>query len=604
MQHLRSTLKSPSYRLVTATVFRNWSLLAINLFTNLLSALLEGSTLGVIYLAISLLSDGAANQQLSPALKQLLSIIPLPIGLLFPGLLGVAVILQALLALSNYGNKVSAAYLSARAQPQVTGRVFEQVMSFSFACASHYKIGDLVMFVNNAALTVNQQIQILNSLVVDLTFNFVYAAILVKLSPLLALIAVVLAVVIIIVQRHLLPRLRAASHQLNSVQVDLSKQMTENVQALRLLHTFGTQERATNEVTQLLREMQVQLQKRARIYYLPEPILDVLPILSLAILAALAYSMSESPETFLPLLVTFLLALQRLSIRLRGVAGAFTQLADNSANMQRLNSILETQDKQFALVGGEEFESLQSDICFEWVNLSYTDDQSFALQNLNFKIRKNQVTALVGQSGAGKSSIVDLLIGLYQPSSGQIAVNGKGLQSYNQASWRQRVGVVSQDTFIFNNSILDNLRYGAPEATFEEVVEAAKAAQAHQFILELPDGYETTVGERGYRLSGGQRQRLALARAILKQPEILILDEATSALDSESERLIQQALAQFQCDRTVIVIAHRLSTIVEADQILVMERGQLVEQGSHRTLIQKQARYAHYWNLQTQGAVV
>lgn len=604
MQQLRAALNSPAYRLIAATAYRNWSLLAINLLTNLLSALLEGSTLGVIYLAVSLLSEGSQNQQLSPVLETLLSIVPLPTGLLFLALLGGAVILQALLALCNYGNKVSADYLSARAQPQVTGRVFEQIMSFSFACASHYKIGDLVMFAGNAALTVNNQIQILNGLVVNLTFNLVYAAILVSLSPLLALVAVVLAVVMILVQRQLLPRLRATAYHLNSAQVELGKRMTENIQALRLLHTFGTQERSTHEVSLLLREVQIQLQQRAKIFYLPEPILDIFPILSLAILAALAYGMSDSPETILPLLVTFLLALQRLSIRLRGVAGAFTQLADNSANMQRLNSILETSGKQFALVGGESFESLQTDICFEQVSLSYTNDTSLALQNLSFRIAKNQVTALVGQSGAGKSSIVDLLIGLYQPSLGQITVNGKSLHTYNQASWRQQIGVVSQDTFIFNSTILDNLRYGAPEATFEQVIEAAKAAQAHQFILDLPDGYETTVGERGYRLSGGQRQRLALARAILKQPEVLILDEATSALDSESEKLIQQALAKFQQHRTVIVIAHRLSTIVEADQILVLEKGRLVEQGNHRILIQKQGRYAHYWNLQTQEVAV
>jgi ATP-binding cassette subfamily B protein/subfamily B ATP-binding cassette protein MsbA len=582
-------------------VFRNWSLLAVILFTNLFSALLEGSTLGVIYLAISLLSEGSNNQQLSPVLKQLLAVLPLPPELLFFGLLGAAVLLQTLLALSNYSNKVSAVYLSARAQPQVTGRVFEQIMSFSFACASRYKIGDLVMFVNNAAGAVNDQIQTLNGLVVNLTFNIVYAVILVNLSPLLALVAVVLAVVLILVQRQLLPRLRATAHQLNSAQVDLSKQMTENIQALRLLHTFGTQQRATDEVGGLLREVQVQLQRRARVYYLSEPILDVLPILSLAILAALAYGMSDSSATFLPLLVTFLLALQRLSIRLRGVAGAFTQLADNSANIQRLNTILATHDKQFALVGSEPFESLQSDICFEAVNLSYTDDQALALRNLSFRIPKNQVTALVGQSGAGKSSIVDLLIGLYQPTSGQITVNGKGLQIYHQASWRRHIGVVSQDTFIFNTSILDNLRYGAPEASLEQVIEAAKAAQAHQFISELPDGYDTVVGERGYRLSGGQRQRLALARAILKHPEVLILDEATSALDSESEQLIQQALAQFQRDRTVVVIAHRLSTIVEADQILVLERGQVIECGTHRSLLDQNGRYANYWKLQSQA---
>ncbi len=602
MKQLKSALNTPAYRLIVATACRNWSLLAISLSTNLLGAVLEGSTLGVIYLAVSLLSEGSQNQP--QLVQQFLSVVPLSQGQQFLGFLGLAVLLQALLALSNYANKVSTAYLSARAQPQVTGRVFEQIMSFSFACASHYKIGDLLMFASSAASTVDGQIQCLNDLVVSLSFTIVYAVILISLSPVLALVAVLLALVVIIVQQRLLPRLRAAAHRLNHAQVELSKRMTENIQALRLLHTFGTQQRATDEVICLLRDVQAQLQRRARIFFLPEPILDVLPILSLAVLAALAYGMSSTPETILPLLLTFLLALQRLSLRLRTVAGVFTQLADSSANIQRLNTILDTSDKQFTLIGDKPFESLQTDICFEKVSLSYGEDQMYALQDLTFKFPRNRVTALVGQSGAGKSSIVDLLIGLYQPTKGQITVNGKALQHYNQSSWRQHVGVVSQDTFIFNSSILDNLRYGALEATFEEVVAAAKAAQAHSFILDLPDGYDTTVGERGYRLSGGQRQRLALARAILKQPEILILDEATSALDSESERLIQQALAEFQQDRTVIVIAHRLSTIVGADQIVVLEKGQFIEAGNHKTLIKQKGRYAHYWNLQTHEAAV
>jgi len=165
------------------------------------------------------------------------------------------------------------------------------------------------------------------------------------------------------------------------------------------------------------------------------------------------------------------------------------------------------------------------------------------------------------------------------------------------------MGVVSQDTFIFNQPIIENIRYGKPEATETEVMEAAKDAQAHEFITALPERYETVVGERGYRLSGGQRQRIALARAILKQPEVLILDEATSALDSYSERLVQQALAMFQQDRTVLVVAHRLSTITGADQILVLEQGEIMERGTHQELLNRGERYAHYWNLQAQGEV-
>jgi ATP-binding cassette subfamily B protein/subfamily B ATP-binding cassette protein MsbA len=205
----------------------------------------------------------------------------------------------------------------------------------------------------------------------------------------------------------------------------------------------------------------------------------------------------------------------------------------------------------------------------------------------------------VGESGAGKSSIADLLIGLYEPTSGQVLVDGLALQSYSLESWRKGLGVVGQDTFIFNQSILENIRYGLPQATADEVRDAAHLAQADGFISSLPQGYDTVVGERGYRLSGGQRQRIALARAILMQPEILILDEATSALDSQSERLVQEALNQFERDRTVLVIAHRLSTIVRADQIIVLEKGQVVEQGNHQELLELDGKYAHYWALQS-----
>jgi ATP-binding cassette subfamily B protein/subfamily B ATP-binding cassette protein MsbA len=593
-------LNSPAYQLIATIAFQNWPLLLFTLLTNFLGAILEGSTIGLIYVAVSVLSGGSQGQRIPQSLEHLLLISRLPKELLFFLLIGSAVVLQILLALSNYGNKVTTAYLSARAQPQVTGRIFEQIMTLSFPCASNYKIGDLVMFANDAAFAVDNQIQSFNNLIVSLTFNIVYAGVLISLSPVLALVAVLLALTILLIQRRLLPKLTQVAHQLNSAQIDLGKQMTENIQALRLLHTFGTQQRATENVILLLKEVESQLQKRARIFYLPEPILDVLPILTLAILAALSYGMSNSPEVILPMLVTFLLALQRLAIRLRVLVGAFTQLIDNSARIHRLNFILDPTDKQFSITGGEKFENLQTDISFEDVTLSYMDDESSVLHGLNFAILRNQVTALVGQSGAGKSSIIDLLIGLYQTTSGHIKINGKSLHQYSQESWREHIGVVSQDTFIFNSSILDNLRYGKPDASYEAVVSAAKAAQSHQFILDLPDGYETIVGERGYRLSGGQRQRIALARAILKQPEILILDEATSALDSESERLIQQALGRFQHNRTVIVVAHRLSTIMDADQILVFERGRLVEKGSHRLLLQKQGHYSKFWRLQSQ----
>jgi ATP-binding cassette subfamily B protein/subfamily B ATP-binding cassette protein MsbA len=204
----------------------------------------------------------------------------------------------------------------------------------------------------------------------------------------------------------------------------------------------------------------------------------------------------------------------------------------------------------------------------------------------------------VGSSGAGKSSIADLLVGLYDATEGQILIDGTPLPDYDLISWQQHLGVVSQDTFLFNATIAENISHGTPDSTRVRIIEAAEKAQAEDFISDLPDGYDTLIGERGYILSGGQRQRLSLARAILRDPELLILDEATSALDTQSERLVQQAIDQFERQHTVLVIAHRLSTIVKADLICVLDKGQIVEQGNHQELLEKQGIYAALWRQQ------
>lgn len=605
MNKLIHNFKSPAYLLVADAAKQNLSLMAINLATNVLSALLEGSTLGLIYLAISYLSESSESDAGTPTnsavMKMLSATVPLPPEKMFLLLVIGAVLLQMFLSLSNYANKVATAHISAKAQTYVTGKVFERIMTFSYGCVSRYKVGDLVLFSNDAALAVDRQIEEINSIVVSVLFSLVYLVVIVRLSPVLAAAAALLTFIVASVQYKLIPRLRYVAQRVTATQVESAKYMTESVQALRLLHTFGTQQSSIEKATGILDETREQLQKRAFIYYLPEPILDTLPMIALAMLAASAVLFQEGQSTILPMLLTFLLALQRLSVRLKAAASTFTRFADNSARMLRLETILNRYDKEFELSGSEAFKGLGGDIEFQSVSLSYSHDDTFALSDVTFSIPRNQVTAFVGESGAGKSSIVDLLMGIYQPTAGRVVVNGRPLATYCLEDWRQHIGVVSQDTFIFNDSILENLRYGRPKSSWDDVVECAKAAQAHDFILALPEGYETVVGERGYRLSGGQRQRLALARALVKQPEILILDEATSALDSESEKLIQQALEQFQKNRTVIVVAHRLSTIVDADQILVLEKGKLVDSGTHQNLVSQGGRYARYWQIQSSG---
>lgn len=608
MEQLVRSFHSPANRLVIETARQNWVLIAINLGTNLLSVVLEGSTLGLIYLAVAYMtaadSPNPESVNGSEAIQILSALIPLPPKQMFLALVLTAVILQVGLSFSNYANKVATAFLSAKAQPHVTGKVFERIMRFSYGCVSHYKVGDLVMFANDAALAVDRQITIVNDFLISLSFALVYLLVIVRLSPTLAAAATMITFIVAFIQYKLIPGLRRVVKQVTAAQVEGAKYITESIQALHLLHTYGTQRQTVFAAQQYLEDIQEQLKKRAVIFYLPEPILDSVPMVALASLAAVAVLFQGEKSAILPLLLTFLLALQRLSVRLKSLAGSVTMLADNSARMLRLQTILDNHGKTFEKSGAKPFVGLQEDIEFRSVSLSYGEDGVFALKDLNFLIRRNQVTALVGESGAGKSSVVDLLIGLYPPTIGQVFVNGLPLVDYDFQNWRKNVGVVSQDTFIFNSSILENLRYGRLEASVDEVIEAARSAQAHDFILALPEGFNTIVGERGYRLSGGQRQRLALARALVKQPEILILDEATSALDSESEKLIQQALDQFQGNRTVIVVAHRLSTIAGADQILVLDKGEIVEKGNHHSLMRQGRRYARYWNLQSNVAVM
>ncbi|HEY9708750.1 MAG TPA: ATP-binding cassette domain-containing protein, partial [Oculatellaceae cyanobacterium] len=223
---------------------------------------------------------------------------------------------------------------------------------------------------------------------------------------------------------------------------------------------------------------------------------------------------------------------------------------------------------------------------------------SLILQDITLTIERGQTTALVGASGAGKTTLADLIPRFYDPTQGQVLIDGVDLQKFEINSLRRKMAVVSQDTFIFNTSVRNNIAYGTQGASEEAILEAARLANALEFIQEMPEGFETQLGDRGVRLSGGQRQRIAIARALLRSPEILILDEATSALDSVSERLIQESLEKLAVGRTVIAIAHRLSTIAQADKVVVLEHGHIVEQGKYQELLEQRGKLWKYHQMQ------
>lgn len=232
------------------------------------------------------------------------------------------------------------------------------------------------------------------------------------------------------------------------------------------------------------------------------------------------------------------------------------------------------------------------------VSFKYNDNELEVLHDINLTINKGETVAFVGMSGGGKSTLISLIPRFYDVTSGEILVDGNNVKDFLTGSLRNQIGLVQQDNILFSDTVKENILLGRPDATDDEIVDAAKMANAHDFIMNLPEGYDTEVGERGVKLSGGQKQRLSIARIFLNNPPILILDEATSALDLESEAIIQEALDVLSKDRTTLIVAHRLSTITHADKIVVMENGQIVETGTHQELIRKQGAYEHLYSIQ------
>ncbi|HDG9562884.1 TPA: SAV1866 family putative multidrug efflux ABC transporter [Staphylococcus aureus] len=393
-------------------------------------------------------------------------------------------------------------------------------------------------------------------------------------------------------------RLRKLTRERSQALAEVQGFLHERVQGISVVKSFAIEDneaknfdkKNTNFLTRALKHTRWNAYSFAAI----NTVTDIGPIIVIGVGAYLAISGSITVGT----LAAFVGYLELLFGPLRRLVASFTTLTQSFASMDRVFQLIDEDYDIKNGVGAQPIEIKQGRIDIDHVSFQYNDNEAPILKDINLSIEKGETVAFVGMSGGGKSTLINLIPRFYDVTSGQILIDGHNIKDFLTGSLRNQIGLVQQDNILFSDTVKENILLGRPTATDEEVVEAAKMANAHDFIMNLPQGYDTEVGERGVKLSGGQKQRLSIARIFLNNPPILILDEATSALDLESESIIQEALDVLSKDRTALIVAHRLSTITHADKIVVIENGHIVETGTHRELIAKQGAYEHLYSIQ------
>ena len=586
---------------------RYWREASLAFAGNVAAAAFEGGSMAVLALALQGLF-GEANASFGDALGPVGSLADRTIGglgreTMFLSLVLVAVGMVVLRSGLQFGSKAAVAYLQAKAFKDIYAKMFDQVMGMSYARSSKYKFGDLAQYLNDSAVvgTVFNQ---LNVVLGNLLILFAYIALMFWLSWPMTLAAVLALVLLSRSLTTVVRKVRTISEAQLPARVKMGVLAAEFLIGLKLLHIFSRRQFARERLADAVEEAVWQERRRNVWTAVILPATQAVTVIGVAGFLVLGYFvLGASTESALPRLLTFLFVLYRFMPLFGNINDSRAQFSRNYPLLRRVSEMLRTDDKEYTTDGGRPFSGLRTAVEFRNISMSYDEAERPAVSDVGFTIPKGGMVALVGESGAGKTTIANLVLRLYDPTEGGIHVDGEDLRQLDLHQWRSRIGVVSQDTLLFHSSVRDNIHFGRLGATDDEIEDAARRAHAHDFIVELESGYDTVVGDRGHRLSGGQRQRVAIARAILRDPEILVLDEATSDLDSNSERIIQGAMNELRSERTVIAIAHRLSTIAMADQILVLDRGRIVEQGTHQELLAQGGRYAGLWWIQTAGDV-
>ena len=515
------------------------------------------------------------------------------------------ILMIAMVLVEMYCNFYIAYYghvMGARIEHDMRNEIFGHYQKLSFAFFDNQKVGHLLSRITSDLFDISE---LLHHGPEDIVISFIKLIgamiILFVVNPMLACVPLVVIVVMLLFALVMNSRMKSAFKENRRRIADINSQIEDSLSGIRVVKSFGneTEEmRKFNAGNDRFVDSKKVSYRYMGIYNSGMGAFSTLITVISLIVGALLMTGGKLGAADL---VTFLLYINNCTDPVKKLVNFTEQFQNGYSGYERFLEIMsiapDIQDKQDALP----LKNVQGEVTFENVSFHYEESKENVLSNVNLHVPAGDYVALVGSSGAGKTTLCSLIPRFYDVTEGRILLDGKDIRDVKLKDLRDEIGIVQQDVYLFAGTIIDNIRYGRPDATDEEVIRAAKAANAHEFIMELADGYDTDIGQRGVKLSGGQKQRLSIARVFLKNPPILIFDEATSALDNESEKVVQKSLELLAKDRTTFVIAHRLSTIRTADLILAMNHGRIVEMGQHAGLLEQGGFYAELYNSQFAG---